>query len=123
MNSERLTAFIGVGLIIVYQYTSYSYLLINLLYVLSPISTILLFSILSFLVFMIFWTYSFAVFRDPGYVENFEQLGDVKNEHIEISKQKSLKIKQKVKVYENDIFIYIFFIFIFFNLAQMLFNI
>jgi hypothetical protein len=46
---------------------------------------------------MIFWPYSFAVFKDPGYLPlNKEDQLEISEREIQESKQKSFKMKEKV---------------------------
>ena len=97
MNSERCLAFIGVSCIILGQYSSYAYFLTQVFSFTFPLVALILFVLLSTLVLMIFWAYSFAVFKDPGYlsVEADDRIG-ITEEEIEESRAKSFRMKEKV---------------------------
>ena len=93
----RLGAFAGVFCIIAFQYASYAYFLLTVLSFQYPIAALVLMVVLSALVLMIFWTYSYAVFRNPGYMPLIkEDQLEIAKPELEASKKKSSHIKQKV---------------------------
>ena len=87
-------------MIIIGQYFSYGYFLTQIFSYKFPLTSLFLSVILTTLVLMIFWSYSFAVFKDPGYLplmqdENIE----ISENDIEEAKEKSFKMKEKVSFY------------------------
>ena len=94
MFKDRIIAFVGVGLIIIYQYISYGYYLLHILGNSHPVLSISLFIVLSCLVLMIFWSFTSSVFLDPGYIHFMG--AKVPEDQIEKAKVKSKLIKQKV---------------------------
>ena len=54
--------------------------------------------VLSLLVLMIFWSYSFAVFKDPGYMQFFINKNDASENEIEEAKKRSYEMKEMVSL-------------------------
>ena len=97
INKQRCLAFVGVSFIILAQYSSYGYFLLQVFSFSYPLTSLILFVLLSTLVLMIFWPYSFAVFKDPGYIPlNKEDQIEISEHDIEESKKKSFRMKEKV---------------------------
>jgi hypothetical protein len=97
MNRERCIAFTGVSMIILGQYASYGYFLTQVFSASYPLVALILFVTLCTLVLMIFWSYSFSVFKDPGYLvsDKDDHIG-ISEDEIEEAKVKSFKMKEKV---------------------------
>lgn len=97
MNSAKLRSFLAVSGVIGIQFSSHTYYLAKVFHTKYPAWATFLLVLLSVLTGMIFWTYSYSVFRDPGFIPLSKE-DDLDNPEFEERKDKARKLRERVSI-------------------------